>query len=81
MHWVKNWGDASGVFDVPGVRKDASTAGLSRGSERRWRSAASSGSPCGLDVLHGGNVVWTTAGALLGSLNAGKHVGVDAFVI
>lgn len=48
--------------------------------EQRWRSAASSGSPCGLDVLHGVNVVWTTAGALLGSINAGKHVGVGVFV-
>jgi hypothetical protein len=24
-----------------------------------------------------GNVVWTTAGALLGSINAGRYVGVD----
>jgi hypothetical protein len=46
-------------------------------SERRCRSAASSGSPCGLEVLHMGNVVWTTAGALLGSINAGRYVGVD----
>lgn len=49
-------------------------------SEQRWGSAASSGSPCGLDVLHGGNVVWTTVGALLGSINAGKYVGVGVLV-
>lgn len=73
--WVKiDWGQRLAPLTcVSRARVSAQRAC----SERRCRSAASSGSPCGLEVLHMGNVVWTTAGALLGSINAGRYVGVD----